>query len=61
MFNYSLLNHKAQPPAPNAFFGPQGIKKSQIPVNVKDDFNPFKNNKPPEPAKVGAYSGFTFC
>lgn len=43
-----------QAQAPNPFFGSRPIKKSP-PVNMKDDFNPFKhaNNKVPEPTTVG--------
>ncbi|KAJ7593101.1 hypothetical protein C8J56DRAFT_930391 [Mycena floridula] len=44
---------------PNPFFGPRSLKKS-APVNVKDDFNPFKHNKVADPASVAptwAYTG----
>ncbi|KAG5644389.1 hypothetical protein DXG03_008617 [Asterophora parasitica] len=44
---------------PNPFFGTRPIKKSQ-PVNIKDDFNPFKHNKVVEPAQISGlwpYSG----
>ncbi|KAF8071968.1 hypothetical protein FPV67DRAFT_1483313 [Lyophyllum atratum] len=44
---------------PNPFFGTRPIKKSP-PVNIKDDFNPFKHNKIVEPAQVSGlwqYSG----
>lgn len=40
----------AAPAAPNPFFGARPIKKT--PVNVKDDFNPFKHNKVAEPSTV---------
>ncbi|GLB40447.1 putative lsmAD [Lyophyllum shimeji] len=45
--------------APNPFFGTRPIKKSP-PVNIKDDFNPFKHNKVVEPSQVSGlwpYSG----
>ncbi|RDB26295.1 Uncharacterized protein C21B10.03c [Hypsizygus marmoreus] len=38
---------------PNPFFGTRPIKKSP-PVNIKDDFNPFKHNKFVEPTQVSA-------
>jgi len=37
--------------APNPFFGTRPIKKSP-PVNIKDDFNPFKHNKIVEATQV---------
>ncbi|KAG6813919.1 hypothetical protein H0H92_005768 [Tricholoma furcatifolium] len=39
--------------APNPFFGARPIKKSP-PVNIKDDFNPFKHGKIPEPSTINA-------
>ncbi|KAF6757278.1 hypothetical protein DFP72DRAFT_252604 [Ephemerocybe angulata] len=53
--------HKTEPAhaTPNPFFGPRVIKKS-TPVNVKDDFNPFKHNKVVDASQVAAmwpYSG----
>jgi hypothetical protein len=41
------------PTAPNPFFGTRPIKKS-APVNIKDDFNPFKHNKVAEASAVSA-------
>lgn len=44
---------------PNPFFGARPVKKT-TPVNVKDDFNPFKANKVTDPHSVGnmwPYSG----
>jgi PAB1-binding protein PBP1 len=44
---------------PNPFFGTRPIKKSP-PVNIKDDFNPFKHNKVVDAKEVSAmwpYSG----
>ncbi|KAI5122298.1 hypothetical protein M0805_002375 [Coniferiporia weirii] len=52
----SILN---SPPTPNPFFGTQIIKKGP-PVNVKDDFNPFKHAKVHEAKSIGTnwpYSG----
>ncbi|KAJ8508803.1 hypothetical protein ONZ45_g8961 [Pleurotus djamor] len=40
-------------PAPNAFFGTRPIKKN-TPVNIKDDFNPFKHNKVAEASSIAA-------
>lgn len=40
---------------PNPFFGTRPIKKS-TPVNVKDDFNPFKHNKVVEVSQVCTFS-----
>lgn len=39
--------------APNPFFGTRPIKRSP-PVNIKDDFNPFKHGKVSEPSQVSA-------
>ncbi|KIM84875.1 hypothetical protein PILCRDRAFT_779165 [Piloderma croceum F 1598] len=47
------------PTTPNPFFGARAIKKG-TPVNIKDDFNPFKHNKVVEANQVAAiwpYSG----
>jgi hypothetical protein len=46
--------HKADsaPATPNPFFGPRVLKKG-TPVNVKDDFNPFKHNKVVDASQVG--------
>jgi PAB1-binding protein PBP1 len=41
------------PTTPNPFFGTRPIKKSP-PVNVKDDFNPFKHNKFADPSSINA-------
>ncbi|KAG6873940.1 hypothetical protein C0995_008979 [Termitomyces sp. Mi166 len=43
--------------APNPFFG-RPIKKGP-PVNIKDDFNPFKHGKLPEPSTVAAIWPYT--
>jgi hypothetical protein len=40
------------PATPNPFFGARTPKKS-TPVNVKDDFNPFKHNKVVDANQVG--------
>ncbi|KAI3604541.1 pab1 binding protein [Moniliophthora roreri] len=50
---------EAGPVPPNPFFGTRPIKKSP-PVNVKDDFSPFKTGKVTDPHTVGSlwpYSG----
>ncbi|KAG2017742.1 hypothetical protein CC2G_007227 [Coprinopsis cinerea AmutBmut pab1-1] len=50
---------ESAPATPNPFFGNRPIKKN-IPVNVKDDFNPFKHNKVADASQVAAvwpYSG----
>lgn len=41
-------NAASTPATPNLFFGTQVIKKTP-PVNIKDDFNPFKSGKVQEP------------
>ncbi|TEB33401.1 hypothetical protein FA13DRAFT_1754073 [Coprinellus micaceus] len=41
------------PATPNPFFGPRVLKKG-TPVNVKDDFNPFKHNKVVDASQVAA-------
>ncbi|KAG6820949.1 hypothetical protein H0H93_009185 [Arthromyces matolae] len=43
---------------PNPFFGTRPIKKSP-PVNIKDDFNPFKNGKVVEPTTIGPMWPYT--
>lgn len=43
---------------PNPFFGTRPIKKS-TPVNVKDDFNPFKHNKVVDASQVSALWPYT--
>ena len=45
------------PTTPNPFFGNRPIKKG-TPVNVKDDFNPFKHNKVANAKEVGAWTPF---
>ncbi|KAG6908340.1 hypothetical protein DXG01_005251 [Tephrocybe rancida] len=48
------LSPKPRPEtAPNPFFGSRVIKKNP-PVNIKDDFNPFKHGKVPEPSSITA-------
>ncbi|TFK75248.1 hypothetical protein BDN72DRAFT_955246 [Pluteus cervinus] len=65
--NQSVASASASPkpkpesasPSSNAFFGTKPIKKN-TPVNIKDDFNPFKHNKVPEASQISAmwpYSG----
>ncbi|KAK7050965.1 poly(A)-binding protein binding protein [Paramarasmius palmivorus] len=49
---------EAGPSPPNPFFGTRPIKKS-TPVNVKDDFNPFKTGKVPDPHTVGGIWPYT--
>lgn len=44
---------ESAPVTPNPFFGHRIIKKS-TPVNVKDDFNPFKHNKVVDASAVAA-------
>ncbi|KAF8656196.1 hypothetical protein AX16_002633 [Volvariella volvacea WC 439] len=44
-------------PSTNLFFGPRPIKKTT--VHLKDEFNPFKSGKVPEPATVSAIWPFT--
>jgi hypothetical protein len=41
------------PTLPNPFFGPRSNKKG-TPVNIKDDFNPFKHNKVVDATQVCA-------
>ncbi|KAI6115622.1 hypothetical protein EDD16DRAFT_1593513 [Pisolithus croceorrhizus] len=52
---------ESAPATPNPFFGPKVvIKKGLVLVNVKDEFNPFKNNKVAEASSISAiwpYSG----
>ncbi|KAF9468085.1 hypothetical protein BDZ94DRAFT_1318189 [Collybia nuda] len=43
----------ASPSTPNPFFGTRPIKKS-TPVNIKDDFNPFKHHKVVDASQVSA-------
>ncbi|KAF5367587.1 hypothetical protein D9758_003719 [Tetrapyrgos nigripes] len=43
----------SSPAAPNPFFGSRVIKRGP-PVNVKDDFSPFKTNKVSDPTNVSA-------
>jgi hypothetical protein len=44
--------------APHPFFGARSIKKS-APVNVKDDFNPFKHGKVADASQVGSMWPYT--
>lgn len=43
----------SEPVTPNPFFGSRPIKKSP-PVNIKDDFNPFKHNKVADASQIPA-------
>jgi hypothetical protein len=45
------------PATPNPFFGPRPIKKGP-PVNIKDDFNPFKHNKVVDAAAACVFTFF---
>ncbi|KAI6165614.1 hypothetical protein EDD17DRAFT_1753799 [Pisolithus thermaeus] len=46
---------ESAPATPNPFFGPKVvIKKGLVLVNVKDEFNPFKNNKVAEASSISA-------
>lgn len=47
-----LLPFVKAPATPNPFFGAR-IPKKSTPVNVKDDFNPFKHNKVVDASQVG--------
>ncbi|KAL0061938.1 poly(A)-binding protein binding protein [Marasmius tenuissimus] len=49
---------EAGPATPNPFFGSRPVKKSP-PVNVKDDFNPFKTSKVVEPSSVSGLWPYT--
>lgn len=42
---------QAEPVTPNPFFGSRPIKKGP-PVNIKDDFNPFKHNKVADASQI---------
>ena len=41
--------------SPNPFFGARTPKTHTVPVNIKDDFNPFKHNKVVKANEVRAY------
>ncbi|CAO1625089.1 unnamed protein product [Sympodiomycopsis kandeliae] len=47
------LSGQPQPAAPiNPFFGARVLKLSPVPIHVRDDFNPFKTGKVPDPSSV---------